>query len=148
MLQAHEDVSSFIASIRELVFEGYPTADQATRETIELRHFLKGLPNPEMVLAVGMCDPKTIDEAQICVNTYTSLQDDAVRPPQVKAVQVYPCETNDSYVTRSHMKKMMANLGKQLMKSIENEENRPPKRLCRPTNPKNENVFDTQLELN
>ena len=107
-LQPNEDVSSFIASIRELVIKGYPTADQATRETIELRHFLKGLPNPEMVLAVGMCDPKTIDEAQICVNTYTSLQDDAVRPPQVKAVQVSPYETNDSYVTKSHMHKMLS----------------------------------------
>ena len=122
-LQPNEDVSSFIASIRELVIKGYPTADQATRETIELRHFLKGLPNPQMVLAVGMSDPKTVEEARVCVETYISLQNDVGRPPQVKTVQVSPYAANGGYVTKSDIEQMMSELGEQLRHNIESEEN-------------------------
>ena len=60
-LQPCEDISSYIASIRQLVIKGYPTADKDTRGTIELRHFLKGLPDQQMALAIGMREPKSVE---------------------------------------------------------------------------------------
>ena len=125
-MQPKEDVSSFIACIRQLVIKGYPTADQATRDTIELRHFLKGLPDHQMALAVGMRNPKTVEEARLCFETYSSLQEEVGRPPRVKAVQGSADKANEGYVTMSDMQKMIAELGEELKKSLKRDERRGP----------------------
>ena len=41
-----DGLTEYVADIRRLVMRGYPTADAGTRESIALRHFLKGLPDP------------------------------------------------------------------------------------------------------
>ena len=66
-LEAHklpprEKVSEFLADIKKLVVKSYPTADEDTRETIGVHHFLKGQSDPEMAVAVGMKNPRTLDE--------------------------------------------------------------------------------------
>ena len=83
-LQPREKVSEFLADIRKLVLKSYPTADERTRETIGVRHFLKGLSDPQMAVAVGMKDPQTLDEARAALDTYSSLEDDLGRVPRVR----------------------------------------------------------------
>ena len=57
--QTKETLSEFIADIRRLVVNRYPTADEETRETIALCHFLKGLSDQQAAIHVGMTSPKT-----------------------------------------------------------------------------------------
>lgn len=86
-LQPKEEITKYIADLRRLVIKGYPTGDESTRETITLRHFLRGLPDQTAAMAVGMRDPKTVEEARAALETYTSLRDETGRPPRVRAVQ-------------------------------------------------------------
>jgi len=51
-MQNRENASEYLADIRRLTMRGYPTADHRTRDTIALRHFLKGLPDDSATLAV------------------------------------------------------------------------------------------------
>ncbi|MCG8045674.1 MAG: zinc finger domain-containing protein [Candidatus Thiodiazotropha endolucinida] len=75
-LGANEKVSEYVADIKRLVRKGYPTADERTFNKIALRHFIRGLTDQQMVLAVGMKDPKTVEEAQNILDTYNSLKDE------------------------------------------------------------------------
>ena len=63
-MQTKEKLADYVADIKRLVIKGYPTADAQTREKINVRHFLKGLPDQQMAVAVGMREPSTIDEAR------------------------------------------------------------------------------------
>ena len=99
-LQTKENVSEFSADIRKLVMKSYPTADERTRETIGVRHFLKGLGDHQTSIAVGMRDPQTIEEARAAYETYGSLRDDAARPSRVRAVTI----EEDDYVTKKELK--------------------------------------------
>ena len=87
-MQPKENISEFIADIRKLVIKSYPTADEQTRETIALRHFLKGLPDEQGVVAVGMSNPKTVDAARTAYETYNSLKNDLGRPSRARVAQV------------------------------------------------------------
>ena len=69
----------YAADIKGLVHNGYPTADEMTRDTINVRHFLRGLNDQTLAVAVGMKDPKIIDDAREMVETYSSLRDDVGR---------------------------------------------------------------------
>ena len=62
--QVNEKLADYVADIKRLVIKGYPTADAQTRETINVRHFLKGLPDQQMAVAVGMREPDSINEAR------------------------------------------------------------------------------------
>ena len=62
-MQSKETLAEYVAAIKRLVIKGYPTADMNTRETICVRHFLKGLPEQQMSVTIGMREPATIDEA-------------------------------------------------------------------------------------
>ena len=42
-LQPKEKLAEYVSEIRKLVIKGYPNADNVTRETINVRHFIKGL---------------------------------------------------------------------------------------------------------
>ncbi len=72
-----ESLTEYTADIRRLVLKGYPTADEGTRETLALRFFIKGLNDPQMVMAVGMKEPSTIEDARTAAETYLSLKDEA-----------------------------------------------------------------------
>ena len=86
-MQTKEKVTEYIADIRKLVIKSYPTADEQTRETIALRHFLKGLPDKQTVVAVGMATPKTVDDARTAYETYVSLKNDVGHPSRARAAQ-------------------------------------------------------------
>lgn len=75
-LQPKEKLAEYLSDIRKLVIKGYPTADDITRETIYIRHFIKGLLDQQAALHIGMKDPKTIEEARTILETYNSLRDE------------------------------------------------------------------------
>ena len=103
-LQPKEKLSEYVADIKKLVIKGYPTADQQTRDTIGLRYFLKGLPDAQMAIAVGMKDPGTLDEARTILDTYNSLHDETVKPPRVRAIQsTTPGDKAAEYVTEARL---------------------------------------------
>ena len=81
-----EKLLEYAADIKRLVHKGYPTADETTRDTINVRHFLRGLNDQTLAVAVGMKDPKTIDDAREMVETYNSLRDDVGRNQKVRSV--------------------------------------------------------------
>ena len=87
-----ESVTEYSTDIRRLVVKGYPTADPNTREAIELRHFIRGLSDQQMTLAVGMKNPSNLKEAQEAVETYLSLRDELIKTPsaRVRAIQSAP----------------------------------------------------------
>ena len=68
-----DSLTEYVPDIHRLVMRGYPTADAGTRESIALRHFLKGLPDQQTVVSIGMTNPKTLEEARTDVNNFMSL---------------------------------------------------------------------------
>ena len=69
-MQTKEKLTDYVADIKRLVIKGYPTADAKTREKINVRPFLKGLPDQQMAVAVGMHAARQILEM------YKSLRDE------------------------------------------------------------------------
>ena len=63
------------------MIKGYLTADAQTREKINVRHFLKGLPDQQTGVSVGMREPATIDEARQILEMYNSLGDKVKKQP-------------------------------------------------------------------
>ena len=102
-LQPREKVSEFLADIRRLVLRSYPTADDRTRETIGVRHFLKGLPDQNTAVAVGMKDPQTLEEARTAWETYSSLREDLGRPPRARVATTVDNPVAQ-YVTQQQLK--------------------------------------------
>ena len=86
--QPSEKLTEYIADLRKLVIKGYPTADDSTRETLLLHHFLRGLPDHQAAISVSMINSTTVEEARIALETDGSLQDEAPKPPKVRAVDV------------------------------------------------------------
>ena len=82
-----EKLLEYAADIRRLAIKGYPTADELTRETINVRYFLRGLSDQQLAIAVGMKNPQTIDDAREMVETYNSLRDDVGRTQKVRTVK-------------------------------------------------------------
>ena len=117
-LKQGEDVAVFIADIMRLVLKGYPTADEQTRETIAVRHFLKGMPDHQATMAVGMKTPRAVGEARHAYDTYVSLHDDAPKPPRARAVGAPPEVTEAKPVTKADMQDMMSMLGDKLAQSL------------------------------
>ena len=91
-----EDISQHIASLRRLTIKAYPTADDVTRETIVLRHFLRSLPDQSTSIAVGMSNLRTVEDARAALETYNSLRDDVTRPLKVKNVKVQAATPSDT----------------------------------------------------
>ena len=115
-MQSKEKLADYVADIKRLVIKGYPTADSQTREKINVRHFLKGLPDQQMAVAVGMREPGTIDEARQILEMYNSLKDE-VKGSRVRIVQ--PGEEVDSqFVTEKRLKEfgneIKSNIGKRI----------------------------------
>lgn len=111
-MQTKEKVAEYIADIKRLVIKGYPTADSGTRETIGLRYFLKGLPDSQTAVAVGMKNPQTLEEARTALDTYTSLKEET-KSPRVRAVQPQDRgnkSKGDNYVTENRLQEFGAEL--------------------------------------
>ena len=116
-LDSKTKLTEYVATIRKLVLKGYPTADEMTRETIGLRYFLKGLPDQQMSVTVGMRDPRTIDEAQTAVETYNSLKDEVGKSVRVRSTQAAECQDdpNTAFVTEGRLQAF----GKQITNSMD-----------------------------
>ncbi|MES9881534.1 MAG: hypothetical protein ABW185_11695, partial [Sedimenticola sp.] len=71
-----ERLIEYVSDIKCLVRNSYPTADAVTLDTISLRHFLKGIGDQQMVLAVGMKNPQSIEEACEILEMYKSLREE------------------------------------------------------------------------
>ncbi len=120
-LAPKETLSEYAADIRRLVSKGYPTADGQTHETIALRHFIKGLTDQNMIVAVGMKDPKTLDDARAAVEMYLSLKDEMGKPitrniravaskdPEEHTEEKKP-EASANYVTTAQFEELLASL--------------------------------------
>ena len=142
-LSPKESLTEYVADIRRLVVRGYPTADAGTRDSIALRHFLKGLPDQQITVAVGMTNPKTLEEARTAVENYTSLRENvspgmktshrvhAIQTPVKQSVpQNSDAVTQDAYVTQAQMKQFSDNLDRRLAglaKLIRDKSARQPK---------------------
>ena len=114
-MQAKEKLADYVADIKRLVIKGYPTADAQTREKINVRHFLKGLPDQQTGVSVGMREPATIDEARQILEMYNSLRDE-VKNNRVRAVQ--PGKDDPQYVTENRVREfgneIKTNIGKKI----------------------------------
>jgi hypothetical protein len=111
-LQPKEDVSQYVADLRHLVVKGYRTADESTRESIVCHHFINGLGDPKASTHVGMTRPHSVEEAQDALEMYNSLQNDAIRPPRVRAVNISTDE--DIPITKFHLMKLSEDLRKEI----------------------------------
>lgn len=111
-LKPQDKLSEYVADIRSLVIKGYPTADDATRETIGLRHFIKGLPDLKTAVAVGMEDPQSLEAARTTLDTYTSLREETTKPSRLGAMQVVP--NGEMLVTESRLQEF----GEEMKSSI------------------------------
>ena len=85
-MSVKEKLADYVADIKRLVIKGYPTADAQIREKINVRHFLKRLPDQQTGMSVGMGELATIDEARQILEMYNSLRDE-VKNNRVRAVQ-------------------------------------------------------------
>ena len=124
-LGVRESLAEYGSDIKRLVLKGYPTADVITRESIGLRHFIRGLGDQQMTIAVGMRNPTTIEDATEALETYLTLRDEVGKPQtRVRAIQHVTFDDNttnigsankegkESYVTESQFKELMATLDK------------------------------------
>ena len=126
-IKEKESLAEYVAAIKRLVFKGYPTADSETRETINLRHFLKGLLDSQAALLIGMQDPKTIDQAREMLDNYSSIREDVKGGMRVRSV-----DTNkEDYVTESRLRDFGRDLKSDICKKID--------QLANQMNPKNQN---------
>ncbi|MES9882365.1 MAG: hypothetical protein ABW185_15950 [Sedimenticola sp.] len=83
-----EKLVEYVTDVRYLVRNSYPTADAVTLDTIGLRHFLKGIGDQQMVLAVGMKNPQSIEEACEILEMYKSLKEEPFGKPSTGAVRM------------------------------------------------------------
>ena len=113
-LRDKETVAEYVANVKRLVMKGYPTADSVTRETISLRHFLKGLQDTQAALFIGMQNPTTIDQAREQFDNYISIKDD-VRNPRIRSVH----PKQDDYVTEARLQEFGRDVKTHLGKKIE-----------------------------
>ena len=144
-LSPKDSLTEYVADIRRLVMRGYPTADETTRESIALRHFLKGLPDQQTTVAIGMTNPKTLEEARTAVENFTSLRENlgsgktslrvhAIQPTDDHQHESAP-ETNTvpkpdaNFVTQEQMKQFSDKLDRRLTGIVKLiKDNRPAKK--------------------
>ena len=118
-MQTKEKLADYVADIKRLVIKGYPTADAQTREKINVRHFLKGLPDQQMAVAVGMREPSTIDEARQILEMYNSLKDE-VKGSRVRIVQPGEDIPSDSqFVTEKRLREFGTEIKSTIGKKID-----------------------------
>ena len=76
-----------------------------TRETIGLRHFIRGLGDQQMIIAVGMRNPTTIEAATEALETYLTLRDEVGKPQtRVRAIQHVTFDDNAANIGSANKK--------------------------------------------
>lgn len=116
-----EKLAEYVSDIKRLVLKGFPTADYETRETIHIRHFLKGLFDTQAAVFIGMKEPKTIDQARDLLETYQSLREE-VKGARVRSVESKPQQGD--YVTEARLQDFGRDLKTNLGKKIDNLANK------------------------
>jgi len=117
-LEPKEKLAEYVSEIRKLVIKGYPTADEKTRETINVRHFIKGLLDQQAALQIGMKDPKTIDEARTILETYNSLKDE-VKIGRVREISASG-NSSSEFVTEKRLQSFGQDIKSSMGKKIDN----------------------------
>ena len=118
-LQPKEKLAEYVSEIRKLVIKGYPTADDVTRETINVRHFIKGLQDQQAALHIGMKDPQTIEEARTILVTYNSLRDEAKYCAKIREVKAADKPASSEYVTESRLQSFGRDIKSSIGKKID-----------------------------
>ena len=95
---------------------GYPTANESTSETIILHHFLKGLPDRQATVSVGMTNPTNFEEARTALDTYQGLRDEVNKLSRVGAVH-----GGEEFVTTTQLHKFGEELKSSLTESVDNK---------------------------
>ena len=120
-LGSKELLAEYVSDIKRLVLKGYPTADTNTRETIGLRHFIRGLSDQQMIIAVGMRNPKTIEAAKEALETYLTLRDElgktqnrvrVIQPSTIDVMKDTTKESDTEYIAGAQFKELVATLDK------------------------------------
>ena len=125
-----------MSDIRKLVIRGYPTADNITRDTINVHHFIKGLLDQQAALHIGMRTSQTIEEASTILETYNSLKDEMKGGARIREVQTVKKSSSSAYMLQKKDFKFLAGisnlqLGKKidiLAKQIKESQDKQPKR--------------------
>lgn len=81
-----ESLAVYVADLQRFTLRGFPTADEATREQIALRQFLRGIQDQNLAMAVGMQEPSNLSEAQDLVDRYRSITDEQRSSVKVRPV--------------------------------------------------------------
>lgn len=112
-LGAKESLAEYAAEIRRLCLKGYPTASPQTRDVIALRHFLRGLGDQQMMVNIGMREPKTLEAALEAAEIYQSLKDEIglKSKTSIRAVQSV---SDTKFVTEERLK----SFGEEISKSF------------------------------
>ena len=61
---SRETTTDYAADIKRLSLRAFPTADPATRNTLAVRHFVKGIQDANLATTVALQRPKSVDEAR------------------------------------------------------------------------------------
>ena len=100
-LMAREKAVEYVMDIKKLVRKAYPTADDLTLNTINIRHFLKGIGDQQIALAIGMKEPRSIDEAGELLEMYHSLKEESSKTQSPRVRVVKPDKKEPKYVTEA-----------------------------------------------
>ena len=113
-----DSVAKYEVDIKYLVRKCYPQADDATRDSISLRHFINGLTNPEMKRGVVMKEPTTMAQARSSVEMFLSMED-ALRPRSVRAVSFSGQQPEGDGIIAEQLKSLSEDMRK--MQALWNE---------------------------
>ena len=90
---ARESAVEYAADIKRLCLKAYGGADLATRNQIGVRHFAKGLLDPQVASSILLQRPQTVDDARAMLDEVFNIRETVGARPAVRAVQ---CAENES----------------------------------------------------
>ena len=94
---SRETTTDYAADIKRLSLRAFPTADPATRNTLAVRHFVKGIQDANLATTVALQRPRTVDEARQALDEVLDIREtvggQASRAPvrAVSAEEQGPC---------------------------------------------------------
>ena len=115
-----QDRRPAVADLQKLVIKGYPTADESTSETLVLHHFLKGLPDRQAAVSVGMTNPTTVEEARTALETYGSLRDKDPKPPKARVIGTAEASSSE-YITKAGLHQFGEELKSSMTSSMDSK---------------------------
>ena len=79
-MSARETTAEYASDVKRLTAMAFPSADQATKTTMSLRYFLKGLQDPHLAGIIAAQRPVNTDEARNILDEYLSARDSSTKP--------------------------------------------------------------------